>query len=107
MAFKMKGSPMKRNFGVVSPMNKNKGDQPKKMTPKTIAEQRPDDVDPKYPSNPRGEAGTVEGVLRQATSGRYGKKGYYDALDKKEKGKGSVGGARGLHIKSYAEQRNK
>ena len=59
MAFKMKGNPMQRNFGIGSPTNKNGDDELKEMTPKTIAEQRPDYVNPKYPSTTRGDARTL------------------------------------------------
>ena len=38
MAFKMKGSPMQRNFGIGSPMNKNGDDPGKKSTASTILE---------------------------------------------------------------------
>lgn len=114
MAFKMKGNPMQRNFGIGSPMNKNGNKKPdpapEPLKPRTIADQSSYDAMTRGSkaaenASARGERGTVEGTLRGATSAKrlpnavrgipekFGKRGYYDDLDDKERRGLRTGGA--------------
>ena len=106
MAFKMRNNPMQRNFGIGSPMNKT-GD-PKK--PGKMEEMKRIEIadhsgqhNMRHSDEVEGGRGTVEGVLRSATSSgvhrrpntkfksndprayKYQKKkGYYDVMETKK-----------------------